>query len=82
MRENGSFFESLTLGRFLSTALRNAHTVDTRLLTPFLIVLTIKATIRGQDFGNRTERFLVTCQSGLHMVFIGRVAVQDAILSD
>ena len=80
--EVATVFESLTLSGFLSATLRNARTVDTRFAAGLLVGGVIKATIRGKDLGGMTESFLVSLQARLHMIFIRRVSVQDAVLRD
>src|SRR5436309_9278221 len=77
-----SFFKSLTFSRFLSAALRNAGASDTGFAANLLVVGAIKATIGGENFRSGAEGLLVTTQRGAHMVFIGRITVQDAVLSD
>ena len=76
-----TFFKRLTLGRFLSAALGNAGAADTGLAADLLVVRAIKATIRGEDFGSGTKCLSMSLQRGLHMVFIGRVSIQDTVLS-
>ena len=50
--EGWTLFEGRTVRGFLSAALRNAHTADTGLLTAFLVVRIMKATIGSEDLGS------------------------------
>ena len=77
---SGAFLVSAC--RFLSAALGNAGAGDAGFAAGLLIVGAIKATIGGKDIRSGPEGLLVITQRGLHMVFIGRITVQDAILSD
>src|SRR5207244_9978141 len=76
-----TFFKSLTFGGFLSAALGNADAADTGFAADLLIVRAIETTIGGEDFGSGTECFPVILQRGLHVVFIGGIHIQDAVLS-
>ena len=55
---------------------------DAGLNTFLLVVLVIEATISGKDLGRQPKRVLVIVQCGFHMIFIGRVALQNAVLGD
>src|SRR5207247_9387070 len=77
-----TFFKSLTFGGFASAALGNAGAADPGFAAGLLVVSAIKATIGGEDFGSGTECLSMRPQGGHHMVFIGGISIQDAVLSD
>src|SRR6185295_19804074 len=67
---------------FLASSLRNARRGDTGVAADLLIGGIVEAAIGSIDFRSGTEHVLVIVQRSGHMVFIGWVPVQDAILRD
>src|SRR5262249_4948123 len=62
--------------------LRNAGAADASFAADRLVADAMKASIGGKDFGSRPKCLFVSVQRRFHMIFVGRISVQDTVLRD
>src|SRR5439155_17261890 len=80
--ERPAALQGFPLRRLVSATLGNAYLAVSGLLAVLRIVGTVKAPIAGVELGRSLENFLMTVQRRLHLVAVGRIALQLLVVGD